>query len=164
MCLNNSVKFFYFILERVKKKEIKILKDLIYWYRLRINNIEKQRYGIIFLIIQYLIILYYFNKVIFRIGCKYFVIVGEVDMKNLVGVLFDDGFFYCWGVVIQFFKFLQLGGFVWSNFNVSRNTIILIEMLFLQLFIKRNFIYFFEMEKIMLNDIGIFFLRKLIYG
>lgn len=41
MCLNNSVKFFYFILERVKKKEIKILKDLIYWYSLRINNIEK---------------------------------------------------------------------------------------------------------------------------
>lgn len=48
MCLNNSVKPSYLILERAKKKEIKISKDLIYWYRSRINNIEKQRYGISF--------------------------------------------------------------------------------------------------------------------
>lgn len=163
MCLNNSVKPSYLILERAKKKEIKISKDLIYWYRSRINNIEKQRYGISFLTTQYLTTLYYLNKAILRTGCKHLAIVGEADMKNLVGVLFDDGSFHCWGVVIQSLKLLQPGGFAWSNPNAPRNTIILIEMLSPQLFIKRNFIHSPEIEKKLkrqlknLNDIGRFF-------
>lgn len=160
MCLNNSVKPSYLILERAKKKEIKISKDLIYWYSSRINNIGKQRYGITFLTTQYLTTLYYLNKAILRTGCKHLAIVGEADMKNLVGVLFDDGSFHCWGVVIQSFKLLQPGGFAWSNPNAPRNTIILIEMLSPQLFIKRNFIHSPEIEKNWndnLNDIDRYF-------